>query len=283
MIRLTRTQLRRLIIESSKFADVYFDIEKNPQKYRDRVMDQLAADGLLSDEYAAKLKDLDMADRENWAEVAELAMTLTDKDSLGSDFVDEEMLLNIDAGVRDELIASVVEFAQTYDAGYQATLNDMQKAFEADIITETDLDNVKKIMRVVPGVKKWYTAPGLRPSRISEKYSYGTQPNSDIASFFLKLQAYYHNIRKASSYEDMIFLQDTDAYGSDIGKVSAEIEALCDKVVEEGLATKVTDLYIFDPMWVESNTMGGILTSDRRKLMSDIEKLIGQHINQSDL
>jgi hypothetical protein len=62
-----------------------------------------------------------------------------------------------------------------------------------------------------------------------------------------------------------------------------EIEALCDKVVEEGLATKVMDLYIFDPMWVESNTMDGILTSDRRKLMSDIEKLIGQHINQSDL
>jgi len=286
MIKLTRSQLRYLIMESSKYEEVYFDIEKNPQQYRNEVITQLAANGLISTKHAKKLLDIDMEDRENWEQVASLAMTLADKESLGGEFVDQAMLDNIDTGVKDELIASVVEFAQRYDAGGEASLKNMQQVFEDGQITEAEFENVKKIMRVVPGDKQWYTAPTLSPDRIDSSYSYGTRPNSDIASYLLKLKAYYHNARKASSYDDMKHEGYTDAHPSQIGGYATQIKELCDEVVSQGMAIKLylnqMDLYIFDPMWVQSNTMPGIGAKDRRKVMFAMDELISQQRKKKD-
>ncbi len=285
MIKLTRSQLRHLILETSKFGEDVFDKEKNADKYRSDYIDRLVANGEISAEHGEKLKDLDV-DVTNRSQVESFLQTLTDKEYLGSDFVDQELLDNIDAGIKDELIGSVVEFSQRYDAGGEARWTEMQKLFEDGVITNEELNSIEKIMRVIPGTKQWYTAPTLRPDRIDSMYSYGSSPNTDIAVYFQQLKAYYYNAREASSYDDMKHEGYIYPHAGMIGDISTQIKELCEDVVKQGMAVKLylnqMDLYIFDPMWVQSNTMLDIGAKDRKKVIAHMSELIYQQRKKMD-
>jgi len=285
MIKLTRSQLRHLILETSKFGEDIFDKDRNPEKYRSEYIDRLVANGEISAEHGETLKELDI-DVESREQVESFLQTLIDKESLGSDFVDQELLDNIDAGIKDELIASVVEFSQRYDAGGEARWTEMKKLFKSGAITNEELDKIEKIMRVVPGTKQWYTAPTLRPDRIDAMYSYGNRPNTDIAVYFQQLKAYYYNAREASSYDDMKHEGYIYPHASMIGDISTQINQLCEDVVKQGMAVKLylnqMALYIFDPMWVQSNTMLDIGAKDRKKVMAHMSELISQQRKKMD-
>jgi len=155
----------------------------------------------------------------------------------------------------------------------------------ADVVTN-ELIKIKKIMRVIDGSKQWYTAPTLRPDRIDSMYSYGSSPNTDIAVYFQQLKAYYYNAREASSYDDMKHEGYIYPHAGMIGDISMQIKGLCEDVVEQGMAVKIyldqMDLYIFDPMWVQSNTMLDIGPKDRKKVIAHMSELISQQRKKMD-
>ena len=294
MIRLTRTQLRHLILETSKFGEDVFDKEKNPEKYRNDYINQLVANDEISAEHGEKLKELDV-DVESRDQVESFLQSLTNKESLGSDFVGRELLDNIAAGVKDEMLASVVEFSQSLGFGGIATFLSMEHLFEKGVIEEEEFDKIKKIMRVVPGIPEFYSAPTLSPDKINDG-------NYDIAVYFQQLKIYYYNAREASSYDDM--KHEEYIPRSQIYDIATQIKALCEDVVKQGMAIKLnvgqnvragnlyldhTDLYIFDPMWVQSNKMLNITDhlehpslEDREKVIAHMSELISQQHKKMD-
>ena len=160
-------------------------------------------------------------------------------------------------------------------------------------------------MRVDPEIPEFYSAPTLSPDKIDKSDSL------DTAVYFQQLKIYYYNAREASSYDDMKHeeyiphgIVGHNILARQIDDIATQIKALCEDVVKQGMAIKLnvgqnaragnlfldhTDLYIFDPMWVQSNKMLNITDhldypsiEDREKVIAHMSELIAQQHKKMD-